>query len=192
MLILGATHLYKGEGIPFDPEGILGTLPSVVNLLAGYAAVIWLRRRPVDIGTTGRILVAGAVFLTLALIWNIQLPINKKLWTSSYVLCTVGIDLLILGALVLVIDIWGVRSGTRYFEVFGKNTLFIYVLAEILMAVSWTVQINKQPMFMWIYSNGFQWWAGGKVGSLLFAIAFAQFCWMIGYMMDKKRIYIRF
>lgn len=188
--LFGASHLYKGEGIPFDPEGLLGTLPATVNVLAGYAIMRTLRQRPSGQKTVVWFVAAGLGLIALSLAWNVYLPINKKIWTSSYVLCTIGIDLLALALLVEFIDIRGWRRPTRYFETFGKNTLAIYLFAEILMSVAWTVKIGDQALFMWIYTHGFQ-WAGAKSGSLLMALAFMHLCWMVANLMDKKRIFIR-
>lgn len=187
--LLGASHLYKGEGLPFDPEGLLGTLPAVVNVLAGYAAITYLRQQ--QRAAITRFVTVGIGLLAVALLWDAYFPINKKLWTSSYVACTVGIDLLALALLVQFIDILGLRSGFSYFEVFGKNTLAIYLFAEILMAIAWTVKVGDQALFMWVYSNGFQWWAGAKFGSFLLALAFMHFCWLVARGLDRKRIYIR-
>jgi predicted acyltransferase len=191
-LLLGEDHMYRGEGIPFDPEGLLGTLPSVVNVLAGYFAGRFIRERGSNFESIAKLLMVGVVCLAVALSWSGVFPLNKKLWTSSYVVCTIGVDLCVLAILVYLIDLRGLRNWTYFFEVFGKNTLFIYLLAEVLMSISWITHIGDQALFEWIYTNSFQWWAGDKNGSLLFAVAFMLGCWLIGYRMDKKRIYINF
>lgn len=188
--MLGASHLYKGEGIPFDPEGILGTLPSVVNVLAGFMATWFLRLGPIDLRQVGKLIVAGAAMIALALVWHNWFPINKKIWTSSYVLLTVGIDLIVLSALVYIIEIKGNKFGTYYFEVLGKNTLAIYILAELAMGVFWTIPMGDASLMNWIYDVGFA-PIGGKLSGLIYAIAFMQTCWFIAFLMDKRKIYIR-
>ncbi len=190
-LVLGESHMYRGEGIPFDPEGLLGTLPSIVNVLAGYLAGRFVRERGAQYETIAKLMMVGAVCVVLALSWSAVFPLNKKLWTSSYVLCAVGIDLCVLALLVYVIDLRGRRGWTYFFEVFGKNTLFIYLLAEVAMSVLWLAHVGKLALFDWIYQNGFQGWAGDKNGSLLFALVFMLACWCVGYVMDRKRIYIK-
>ena len=191
LMLLGANHLYHGEGVPFDPEGLLGTWPSVVNVLAGYAAVRFLRQRPQTWATVLQLMAAGGVLMLTALAWNGVLPINKKLWTSSYVVWTVGLDLCVLAALTALIDVRGARWGASYFAAFGKNTLAIYILSEILNAVLWTFQIGQSSLFMWLYDGVFAVLAPGKTGSLLFALAMMQVCWMVAWEMDRRRIYIR-
>jgi predicted acyltransferase len=191
LLILGESHMYRGEGIPFDPEGLLGTLPATVNVLAGYFAGRFVRARGASYEAIAKLLMAGALCIVLALSWSSMLPLNKKLWTSSYVLCAVGIDLALLAVLVYLIDLRKLRVGTYFFEVFGKNTLFIYLFAEVLMSIGWIAHVGKLALFDWLYENGFQWWAGDKNGSLAFAVVFMLGCWLVGWAMDKKRVYIK-
>ena len=189
--LLGDSHLYKGEGIPFDPEGLLGTLPSIVNVIAGYLAGHFLRSRGANYEVVSKLLMVGLIAVTVALAWSAVFPINKKLWTSSYVLCAVGVDLCVLALLVYLIDIAGVRRWTPFFEIFGKNTLFIYLFSEVLSSVFWIAKVGDIALFDWLYLHGFQWWAGDKPGSLAFAVAFMLACWAVGYAMDRKRIYIK-
>lgn len=116
---------------------------------------------------------------------------NKKLWASPYVVCTVGIDLFVLAMLAYVIDLLEFRKPAYFFEVFGKNTLFIYLLSEVVTSIFWLTHVGQQATFEWIYASGFQWWAGDKNGSLLFAVAFMLGCWLVGFAMDKQKIYIK-
>jgi predicted acyltransferase len=189
--IIGSNHLYKGEGIPFDPEGLLGIIPSLTNLLSGYLVVNYLLKTNNKKRTIFKIFILGIGLVIIANIWAQVFPISKKLWTSSYTCLTIGIDCIVLCILVYIIDIFGARKGTYYFEVFGKNTLFIYIFAEILMAVLWTIQINGHELMMILYNNIFAPIAPVKIASLLFSLTFMQMCWFIAYWMDKKKIYIR-
>ncbi len=191
LALLGEAHLYKGEGIPFDPEGFLGTLPATVNVLAGYLAARFTLQRGVGAQVLRRLLFAAGAALVLALLWNTVLPINKKLWTSSYVLCTVGIDLAALALLLWVIEVRGWRSWTYFFEVLGRNTLFIYLLSEILQSIGWLWHVGDKAVFLWIYEHAFTGWIADKNGSLLYALAFLLGCWLVGYALDRRKIYIR-
>ncbi|MFT4077578.1 MAG: heparan-alpha-glucosaminide N-acetyltransferase domain-containing protein [Asticcacaulis sp.] len=195
LFVFGASHLYQGDGVPYDPEGLLGTLPSAVNVLAGYMAIQYLRHHAVGRSLTVRDLISpaafGAALILLAVALQGSLPLNKKLWTSTFVLCTVGIDLIVLAALVLSLDIWKLRGDVSgYCEVFGKNALAIYMMAELLMSVAWTVMVVTKPMFMWIYDEVFA-AIGTKWASLVYALVFMQLCWSIAWILDKKRVYIR-
>lgn len=191
LAVLGAPHMYHGEGIAFDPEGILSTLPSIVNVLAGYAAAVWLRHGGPGLRTIATLALCGLGCLIVAYGWDLTLPINKKLWTSSFVVCTVGWDLIILAALVGVIDRAGVRFGTYFFEVFGKNTLFIYLLADVAVVVLTRLHVGGETLYHWLYVTLFSSWAGPKLASLLFALAYMLACWSVAYGMDRRKIYVR-
>ena len=188
--LLGASHLYRGEGVPFDPEGVLGAFPAVVNVLAGWAAATWLRGFKVDLKRLAPLAGLAVVLVLLALALNGILPINKKLWTPSYVVLTIGLDLLILALLALIIDVRGLKFGTGYFAVLGKNTLAIYMLAEMGMAIAWTLLVRGEPLFMAVYDGGFR-WMGGKFGALVLALVYAQACWLVAWVLDQRKIYIR-
>jgi predicted acyltransferase len=190
-LVLGEAHMYQGEGVTFDPEGILSTLPAIVNVLAGYLAGRFVRDHGTKGRTIARLLLAGAGCVLLALWWNTAFPINKKLWTSSYVLCAVGIDLSVLAILVYIVPRTQNRSWTDFFEVFGRNTLVIYLFSEVAEKLLYMVPIGSQSLREWVYVVGFASWAGDKAGSLLCALAYMLCCWAVAYAMDRKGIYIK-
>ncbi|HEY2400917.1 MAG TPA: heparan-alpha-glucosaminide N-acetyltransferase domain-containing protein [Steroidobacteraceae bacterium] len=189
--VLGEAHMYHGEGVAFDPEGILSTLPSMVNVLAGYLAARFVRERGTSRSTLVRLLLAGAFCVGLALWWDTVFPINKKIWTSSFVLCTVGIDLVVLAILICVVPEAQERRWTYFFEVFGRNTLAIYLLAELGQTVLETIHIRQITLYEWLWATGFAPWAGDKPGSLLCAVAYMLGCWVVAYAMDRRRIYIK-
>lgn len=189
--LLGTRHLYHGEGIPFDPEGLLGTLPATVNVIAGYFAGRAVLAGSAANSALKKLALAGVACVVLALCWSTVLPLNKKLWTGSYVLLTVGLDLLILPLLMYCIEVRNWRGWTYFFEVLGRNTLFIYLLSEVLVIVLAKTWIGSVSTYDWLYATLFQPLASGKVASLLFAVAFMLVCWLVGYMLDRRRIYIK-
>jgi predicted acyltransferase len=190
-LVLGEAHMYHGEGVAFDPEGILSTLPAIVNVLAGYLAGRFVRDHGTNRRTIAGLLAAAAACVLVALWWNTVFPINKKLWTSSFVLCTVGIDLAVLAILVYLVPQTQNRGWTYFFEVFGRNTLIIYLLSEAAEKLLHMVRIGPQSVLDWVYAVGFASWAGAKAGSLLYAIAYMLCCWAVAYAMDRRRIYVK-
>ncbi|GAA0533723.1 acyltransferase family protein [Chitinophaga japonensis] len=119
--LLGEQHLYKGEGVPFDPEGILSTLPAICNVIFGYLAGSYIQQKGKDYPMLCGLLIAGCVLVFAALCWNLVFPINKKIWTSSYVLYTTGLALLVLSILMYAIEFRGWRKAASFFEVFGKT-----------------------------------------------------------------------
>ena len=190
LFLFGDKHLYHGEGIAFDPEGLLSTLPAIVNVIVGYVTGRFIQLKGNSYETIAKMMVAGVLLLFVAMSWNMVLPINKKLWTSSFVLYTLGWDLLILSILIFTIDIKRKKSWTYFFEVFGKNTLFIYLLSEVGVILLYFFHINGQNLYSWIYQNLFL-WAGDYISSLLFAIWWMLTCWLVGFWMDKKKIYVK-
>jgi predicted acyltransferase len=191
LFLLGENHLYHGEGVAFDPEGVLSTLPSIVNVIAGYLTGRFIQEKGIGYETISKMMLGGAVLLFVALSWNMVFPINKKLWTSSFVLYTVGLDLFVLAIIIYIIEILKVQRWSYFFEVFGKNTLFIYLLSEVGVIILYVIAVGDGNAYRWLFEKIFYPLAGGYVGSLLFAVSWMLICWAVGYWMDKKRIYIK-
>jgi predicted acyltransferase len=190
LFLFGDGHLYHGEGLAFDPEGLLSTFPAIVNVVGGYYVGRHVRRSGTSWEGLGKLLLAGAALLILAYSWNLLFPVNKKLWTSSFVALTLGLDAMILGIILYLTEFRGQKSWTGFFEVFGKNPLFIYLLSEVLAILFWFFRVGDQPLYSWLYGSFFA-WAGAYWGSLLFALVFMMICWLAGWWMDRKKIYVR-
>ncbi|MEX6690731.1 heparan-alpha-glucosaminide N-acetyltransferase domain-containing protein [Danxiaibacter flavus] len=188
--LLGVKHLYMGEGLPFDPEGLLSTLPSIGNVVAGFVAGKYIQERGKTYEGLAKLMIAGFGLFIVAYWWNLGFPINKKLWTSTFVLHTVGLDCMILACIIYVVDFLGRTKGTYFFQVFGKNPLFIYLLSEIGVIILWMIPVNGVPLFQWLYKNIFE-YAGAYFGSFLFAVSWMLFCWLVGLILDKRKIYVR-
>ncbi|MFD3000149.1 acyltransferase family protein [Pontibacter toksunensis] len=191
LLLLRAENLYKGYGIPFDPEGLLSTLPAVVNVIAGFLAGLYIQRNGNNMGTVFKLALWAAAFIVVALVWDIFFPINKPIWTSSYVVYTVGLDLLILAVLMLVIEVAGYKGWTYFFEVFGRNPLFIYILSGVIIKLMSLTRVGGQSLNGWIYQNLYLTWLSDNNASLLFAVSYMLLLWCIGYWMDKQKVYIK-
>lgn len=189
--LVGEKHLYHGEGIAFDPEGLLSTLPSIVNVIAGFIAGIFIQKKGNTYELLAKLLLAGFIFVFVAYCLNFYFPINKKLWTSSFSVLTIGLDCILLASLIYVIDFLNIKKWGYFFEVFGRNPLFIYLLSELGVIILYFLSTKSGvSYYQWIYVNIFS-DAGGNIGSLLFALSFMLFCWVIGLWLDKKKIYIR-
>lgn len=189
--LIGAKNLYGGEGIPFEPEGILSTFPSVVNVIGGYFAGKFIQQMGNTSKTVKALFIAGVVMIVVCLLWDNVFPINKKIWTSPYVLLTVGLDLFLIAFLILVIEVWKKRNWTYPFEVFGRNPLILYVLSGIVISVMHIIQIGDKSLKGVIYELAFTSWLGPKNASLLFALFYMLLIWLVGLWMDRKKIYIK-
>ncbi len=192
--MLGEAHLYHSRGLIFDPEGLLSTLPAIVNVLIGYYAGQFLQTHGKNYESIAKLVLMGCLLIFAALCWNMVFPINKKLWTSSFVLLTTGIDLVLLSALIYVVEVrnWDPANWTRFFVIPGKNPLFIYLLSEVLAIILYMLPVGPDTSaYDWINTIFFQRLAPGPVGSLLFAILFMLLCWSVGWWLDRRRIYVR-
>ncbi len=138
--LIGTKHMYMGEGFPFDPEGFLSTFPSIGNVVGGFLVGKYIRRKGTTYEGLTKLLLAGFILLVVAHFWNYVFPINKKLWTSSFVLHTVGLDCMILSIIIYIIDFRKKTNWTYFFEVFGRNPLIIYLFSEILVTVLFLIQ----------------------------------------------------
>lgn len=188
--LMGENHLYHGEGVAFDPEGLLSTLPAVVNVIAGYLVGMHIQQKGKNYEGLTQLMLVGFVLVTVAYFWNFLFPINKKLWTSSFVLHTVGLDCMILSAVIYLVDMQQRNRYAWFFETVGKNPLAVYLLSELLVTILHIVPAGGSSLFKRIYQTTFS-YAGPYWGSLLFAVCYMLLCWSVGYWMDKRKIYLR-
>ncbi|MGC2636917.1 MAG: heparan-alpha-glucosaminide N-acetyltransferase domain-containing protein [Acidobacteriaceae bacterium] len=183
-------RLYEGVR---DPEGLLSTFPAIATALLGVVTGLWIRTER----TRGQIcagLLAGAVALiALGELWNVWFPINKKLWTSSYVLFAAGCSLLLLGFLYWCIDMRGWRKAwSQPWIVFGTNAIFAYMLSELLSSTLWAVHVHPGvALWSWIYAPIFAPIHPPGVGSLLYSICFAGVCWLVTYPLWRRKIFLK-
>ena len=162
--------------------------------LAGFWVGKYLQEKGISYETLFKLLMAGALLLFGAYCWDLVFPINKKLWTSSYVLHTVGLDCIIIASIIYIIDFKKKTKWTYFFEVFGRNPIVIYLLSELGAIMLYFLRTDvKNPdsnYFRVIYNQIFK-PIGGNWGSLAFALSFMLVCWLVGYVMDKKKWYVR-
>ncbi len=171
--------LYLGN---HDPEGLMSTIPAIGTGLLGIMAGTFLKNQTISgAKKAGLLAIAGVIFIGLALIWNVDFPINKNLWTSSFVLNVGGISLLLLSLFYYVIDVKGYKQWAFFFKVIGMNSILIYISGHF---------IN------WDYStNGFFRWLGQLLGNpynaVAFAICYVGVKWAFLYFMYKKKVFLR-
>jgi len=190
-LIIPDQNLYKGFGIPFDPEGLLSTIPAVVNVFAGYFAGLFIQKGQKLQNKIIRFSIVGLLLLAVALAWDVLFPINKPIWTSSYALYSIGWSLLVLAGLMTIIELLQFKNWTLFFEVFGKNPLFIYILSGVFIQLFFIVRMGGQSLHQILYQNLFLSWTDGKLASLLYALSYTFLLWLIGWWMMRRRIFIK-
>ena len=197
-LILGVTHLYKGEGIPFDPEGLMSTIPAVAQVILGYLVGNHIKEKgtskeSLPVMLNGLFIAAIALLIT-GFCWDMVMPINKKIWTSSYVVYTTGLAILTIATMIYFIEIKGIKTGmARFFDVFGKNALFVFALSAFLPKGLALIKLgNGVTPWNWLYKKVLIHTPGlPENGSLVYAIAVISFMWLICWWMDKKGIYVK-
>jgi predicted acyltransferase len=190
--VMGESHMYHGEGVAFDPEGILSTFPAIVNVIAGYFTGVFIQQKGKSYEGLAKLLLAGAAFMAVAVAWDMVFPISKKLWTSSYVFYTIGIDMIFLSFLIYVIEFREKTKWTKFFAIFGKNPLFIYMVSELLIVVLFMIPAGPDGSVVeWVNKHFYQSLFPGAFGSLLFALSYMLICWSVGKWLDVKKIYVR-
>lgn len=193
--LLGTNHLYKGFGIPFDPEGLLSTLPAVGTVIIGYYTGELIGKNSASGKTVLKLLLLGAASAGLGLLWNLVFPINKPLWTSSYVLFTAGLAMGLLSLIYLIADVWKLQRWGKFFMVFGMNALFAYFLAGIWTRLMLFIKIssggNKISLYTWFYEKVCVPVAGHLNGSLMFSIIQVLLIWGLALILYRKKILIR-
>ncbi len=190
--ILGAKHLWTGKGIPFDPEGLLSTLPSIVNVLIGFEITRYVTTQQNKSRTVLVLIGIGIAALAIGLLWNIWMPINKSLWTSSFVVYTAGYFAIILALFIWLIDVKGWGSLAKPLLIYGANPLFIYVLAAFwahaygMIPVTGETGNLYQALFLMLAK-----FMDPLNASLAFALIHVFFFWLISLFLYKKKIFIK-
>lgn len=190
--IIGENHLYKGFGIPFDPEGLLSTLPATATVLLGFMTGGLITGKGNSWRTVGWLSFVGVVLIGAGLLWGEYFPINKPIWTSSYVLYAGGIGMVILALLFTVVDIWNLKGWTGFFNTFGTNALFTYVLAGMLTKTLLVIKVGEVSLYNWIFTHICSpLFREQKLASLLFPLMLVTVIWALGYILYRKKIIIR-
>ena len=215
--ILHEPHIYHGEkvnGLPyaFDPEGIMSTLSAIVQVVFGYLVGDYIQKKARINDAAGQVknfemlsglFVAGVAMILTGFCWDMVFPINKKIWTSSYTVYTSGLATITIATMIYMIEIKNARGWlSRFFDVFGKNALFVFALSSFLPKILWLIRIpdDIDKAGKQIYTDPWHWFykyvcakipGDPRIGSLAFAICLIIFMWTICWWMDKKKIYVK-
>ena len=225
--LLGESHLYKGFGMPFDPEGLLGMFPAAVTVILGYLTGSLIAEhsyqlpvisQPVasdqllsdETATGGQIaqspntqinlvfdlLWYGTSLGAAGLLWGLAFPINKPLWTSSYVLYAGGLAMIFLAVCVWALDIRGWTRAAKPFLVFGANPLFAFVLSGLLVKTMALIKYTdaegkSHGALHWVYQNIFYRIDPAEFGSLLYALCYTAVIWAVCWVLYQRKIFIK-
>lgn len=189
-LVLGKNHLLQNDGIIFDSEGLLSSLPAVSNIISGYVAGKFVQQHGKTYEGLVKLMIGGLLLSVTAGLWNYLLPVNKNLWTSSFALLAAGIDCMLLACILYYIEFLHSKKGMVFFEVFGTNPLFIYIFSIALAITTFFIPVGNTIFIDWLYQNVYR-RAGDYFGSLLFAITYMLLCWTVCYLFYRKKIHIK-
>lgn len=194
-LILGKGHLYTGYGIPFEPEGLLSTLPAVGTVIIGFYTGELAGKRSAGGKSVLKMFVIGVSLTGLGLLWNMIFPVNKPLWTSSYVLYTAGLGMMLFSLIYWLADVLKFQRWGTFFTVFGINALVSYFLAglwaRILSIIKISVAGTEMSLYTWVYEKICVPVAGNLNGSLMFAVIQMLLIWCIAFILYRKKAMIR-
>jgi len=185
-------HLYKPG---FDPEGLLSTLPAVATALLGTLAGDVLGANRTLVRKAAVFLGYGTVLAAAGLLLHPLMPINKQLWTSTFVLFAGGAALFVLGNLLIVVELFRLRLWAYPFLVLGTNAIAVFFLSslttKILLWINISSEGGRQTLYSWIYRNLFASWAGAELGSLAFALVAVLFWILAMTPLYRRRIFIK-
>lgn len=198
--VLGTDHMYKdwtpeGERIAFDPEGLLSTIPSIAHVLIGFLFGALIVSNKDNNTRVEKLLIWGTILAFSGLLLQYGSPINKKIWSPTFVLTTTGFAAQLLGLLIWIIDINGKKKWSRFFHAFGVNPLIVYVFAGVMATLFSSIRFGWQGGTIsikgFIHEVLIQPWTSDHFGSLVYALFFVTICWLFGYILYKKEIYIK-
>jgi len=189
-IVFRPNHVWRQAKV-YDPEGILSTIPAIATTLLGVLTGTWLRGERTRFEKVAGMFVVGAACIAFGWAWNAFFPINKALWTSSYVLFSGGLALQFLAVCYWLIDIKGYRRWAKPFEVFGMNAIALYVGAGIMADLLGVIKVHGNSLGSWIYEKGFASWLSPVNASLAFAIAFVLFWLLLMWILYRRRIFLK-
>ena len=198
--IMGVKHMYKdvddaGNRIALDPEGLLSTIPSIAHVLIGFLFGKLIVETKDNHNRVEKTLIWGTLLAFAGLLLQYGCPINKKIWSPTFVLTTCGFAAQLLGILIWIIDINGKRRWSGFFHAFGVNPLMVYVFAGVFATLIGNIRITFQGesivLKTFVYQEMLQPWAGNYFGSLLYALIVVATSWLFGYILYKRNILIK-
>jgi predicted acyltransferase len=194
LMIFAESQLYKGYGLVFDPEGVLSTLPATVTVLLGYLSAHYLRALKNDTDKIKWLLVVGLFTSVAGLIFSMLFPINKSLWSSTFVLVTSGIACILLALIIAYWDKGKRRFGLQWLRIYGSNPILLFVLAGLLARILNLIKVDTQVGVLSIKHLLYQTLANvfpEKIASLIFALGFMLVFYLLALLLYKRNIFIK-
>jgi predicted acyltransferase len=191
--LLFGGHLYRTE---WDPEGLLSSIPAIATTLIGVMTGLCLRSATTSTNKWFSMEIWGIALLWAGQLWNRWLPLNKQLWTGSFVLFTGGAALILFAVCFVLIDVRGVRAWSRPLLVLGRNAIALFVLSGLIGKSLLLLNVSRsdghRESLQWaIYERGFSWMAAPKTASLIYSLAFLAMMYAICHLMYQRKVFLR-
>ena len=193
--ILGLNHIWPGS-VTYDPEGPFSTIPAIGTAMLGIFAGKWIGQRRPLIDRIAGLFAIGSLGMVVGLMWNWAFPINKNLWTSSYVVFTAGMACVTLATVMWIIEVHNIRWWTKPFVIYGVNPIVAFVGSGVLargIYTLWKVDYNGKPtpMETVIYNDVFAPWLEPKNASLAMALVTVLFWFAVLAVLYRRRIFLK-
>ena len=202
--LLGKSHVYRGFGLPLDPEGVLGVISGAGTVLLGYLVGGLIQKSRQKIDAVGLLFTLSLISIGLGIVWGNWLPINKPLWTGSYVLYTAGWSTMFLAFFIYLVDVVGSVGKFNFekllfpFKALGMNPLFAFVTAGILARilgrmVRWeTVAGTRISALNWFYQRAcVPVFGDNEMGSLAYALCYVTLFTFMAIVLYRRKIFIK-
>ena len=190
LAVLGANHMYSMRGIAFEPEGLLSTIPAIVNMLLGFELTRYLTSISDKKSSVIKLTLIGGLAIGFGVLWGLILPINKSLWTPSYVIYTTGFACLLLAAFIWLIDIMKQVKLAQPLLVYGTNPLFVYVLSFLVVTLYLNIPMGDSTLYAWLYQQ-LNAVFPAKLASFIFAFSHVAFFWYVSLKLYQRKIFIK-
>ncbi|NQY47839.1 MAG: DUF1624 domain-containing protein [Colwellia sp.] len=190
LAVLGANHMYTMRGVAFEPEGLLSTIPAIVNMLLGFELTRYLTSIKDKKSSVIKLTLIGGLAIGFGALWSLVLPINKSLWTPSYVIYSTGFACLLLAAFIWLIDIMKQVKLAQPLLVYGTNPLFVYVLSFLVVTLYFHINIGDSNMYAWLYQQ-LSSVLPAKLASFIFAFSHVALFWYVSLKLYQRKIFIK-
>lgn len=185
-------EMFETRRLPIDPEGLLSTIPAIAHVLIGFCCGRIIVTVKDNNERMQKFFIVGTILMFAGFLFSYGMPVSKKLWTPTFAILTCGLAASFLALLIWIIDVKGYKKWTRFFEAFGINPLFMYVLGGVLGILFNTVPFFGNTLHTWLYNEALVPLFGDRTfASLVYALIFIAINWSIGYILYKKKIYIK-
>jgi predicted acyltransferase len=180
----------------WDPEGVLSTFPAIGTALIGLLVGDWMRRQQGGMRVVRTLALVGAALMIVGRALHPIAPINKNLWTSTYVLFTAGFAMLLLALSYWAVDIRKWRGpGATFCLVFGMNSILVYALSSFVGHLSLLLHVgdaaNRLTVKGWLYAHSFAHVSNPYVGSMAWGMAYVALWWAVMYVFYKRQIFVK-